>query len=299
VARLPGVLETEPLRALPVRLRAGPRQYLGSVLGLPPDARLRRLLDAHQRPVALPPEGVLLGDRLAERLHLVAGDSLVIEVLEGQRIARSVPVAGVVNDMFGLTAYMDLSAMRRMLNEQDSVSAVVLNNRGGTSAALMAALKAMPRVATVVDKRAALATFERTSARNMLVFTSIITGFAVALTVGVVYNSARVSLAERAWELASLRVLGFTRAEVSGLLLGEMAVQMLIAIPLGLWLGYLLSAALVYLMETETFALPLVIHARTYAYAAGATALAAAGSALIVRLRVDRLDLIAVLKTRE
>ncbi|WP_220456445.1 ABC transporter permease [Rugamonas brunnea] len=299
VARLPGVLEAEPLRALPVRMRAGPRQYLGSVLGMPPDARLRRLLDAHQRPVPLPPEGILLGDRLASRLQVVAGDALAIEVLEGQRVQRTVPVAGIVNDMFGLTAYMDLAAMRRMLNEQDSVSAVVLNDRGGNPAALMAALKAMPRVATVSDKRAALATFERTSARNMLVFTSIITGFAVALTVGVVYNSARVSLAERAWELASLRVLGFTRAEVSGLLLGELAVQMAVAIPLGLWLGYLLSAALVHLMANETFALPLVIHARTYAYAAGATALAAVASALIVRLRVDRLDLIAVLKTRE
>jgi putative ABC transport system permease protein len=157
----------------------------------------------------------------------------------------------------------------------------------------------MPKVSTVTVKAAALQSFREISAQNVLFFTTIVTVFAVAIAFGVVYNSARISLAERAWELASLRVLGFTRHEVSGLLLGELAVMLVLAIPLGLWLGYLLSFMLVALMQTETQHIPLVIYPRTYAYAAVAIAAAGVLSALMVRARVDRLDLVAVLKTRE
>jgi putative ABC transport system permease protein len=160
-------------------------------------------------------------------------------------------------------------------------------------------LKAMPRVATVSIKSVALKTFQETSARNILFFTAIVTVFAAAMTVGVAYNSARIALAERGWELASLRVIGFTRHEVSVLLLGELALEIAVAIPLGLWLGYLLSVALVSLTHSGTLSIPVVIQPRTYAYAAVATVAAGVVSAMIVRHRIDHLDLVAVLKTRE
>jgi putative ABC transport system permease protein len=148
-------------------------------------------------------------------------------------------------------------------------------------------------------KASTLQTFEETSARNIIVFTTIITLFAAAIAIGVVYNSARIALAERAWELASLRVLGFTRREVSLFLLGELAIELVAAIPLGLWLGYVLAVILVDLTHSETFTVPMVIAPRTYAFAALAILIAGIASALVVRHRVDHLDLVAVLKTRE
>jgi putative ABC transport system permease protein len=299
VAHLPGVLFTENSRAVPVRLRAGHRSYLTSVSGLPDDSRLRRLLDEQQRQIYLPPEGVLITDRLADRLGVKPGDIIQLEILEGNRVKRDLPLAGVVNDLFGLTVYMDIRALNRLMAEGDSISSVNIASGGDPDKALLARLKEMPKVATVSIKASALQTFNETSARNMLVFTAIVTIFAIAIAVGVVYNSARIALAERAWELASLRVLGFTRHEVSSLLLGELAIELLVAIPLGLWLGYLLSVLIISFTHTETFSIPVIIQPRTYAYAALATLLAGVVSALIVRHRIDHLDLVAVLKTRE
>lgn len=299
IAKLPGVLRVEEVRSTPVKLIAGHRSYRTALSGYPSGAELRRLLDADLHSITLPPEGLLLSSRLAEKLGVRTGDTLQLESLEATRNKREVAVAGVVNDMIGLFAYMDIDALNRLMNEGESISAVSLTLDPAHAAEFYARVKEMPRVATVSIKDEILRQFRETNARFLLFFTGIVTAFAAAIAVGVVYNSARIALAERAWELASLRVLGFTRREVSGLLLGELAVELLAAIPLGLWLGYGLSALIVALMQHDTVSIPIIITAKTYAYAALAILAAGAVSALIVRHRIDHLDLVAVLKTRE
>jgi len=160
-------------------------------------------------------------------------------------------------------------------------------------------MKEIPQAAVIIVNRALLDTFRETSAKNVLFFTAVLSAFAAVIAVGVVYNNARIQLAERAWELASLRVLGFTRAEVSLLLLGELALEIALAIPLGFLAGYWLSALLLALMPIEGFAFPLVISPRTYLYSGAVVAAAGVASALIVRNRLDNLDLVGVLKARE
>ncbi|HET9701947.1 MAG TPA: ABC transporter permease [Burkholderiales bacterium] len=299
IARMPGVLAAEASRSVAVRLRSGHHQYRTALLGLPQRPALRVLRDAAGREISLPAEGVVLSGWLANRLQLGPGDWVEVAVLEGRRPKRMLPVIGLSDDLVGLNAYMEIRALNRLMGEGDAVSAVSVIADAAQAEELYLRLKQMPKVSTVMVKATALQSFREISAQNVLFFTTIVTVFAVAIAVGVVYNSARISLAERAWELASLRVLGFTRHEVSGLLLGELAVMLGLAIPLGLWLGYLLSFLLVALMQTETQHIPLVIYPRTYAYAALAIVAAGVLSALIVRARVDRLDLVAVLKTRE
>ena len=299
IARLPGVMQAEGSRDVPVRLVAGHRHYRTALLGVPSTGELRRLLDADLHRIAVPPEGILLTDRLAERLAVRAGDTLVVEALTGNRNQRSVPVVGVVRDLIGLFAYMDLDALNRLLGEGDTFSAFSVRLDRSQSDALFRQLKEYPRVATVASKTAMLQSFRETSARNVLYFTTILTAFASVIAIGVVYNNARIALQERAWELASLRVLGFTRGEVSTFLLGELAFELVAAIPLGCALGYLLSWAIVAMSHTDMIAIPIVVAPRTYAFAALAIVLAGAASALIVRRRVDRLDLVGVLKTRE
>lgn len=299
IAHLPGVLRTEVSRTVPVRLRAGHHTYRTGITGLPEQAELRRLLDAALREVPLPPDGLLLTDRLAQRLNITAGDTVLLEALEGTRVKREVRVVGLVNELIGLSAYMDLGALNRLMGEGRAISAIAVTVEAAQARDFYRRLKEIPKIATVSIKAVALQTFLETSARNILVFTTIVTVFAAAITVGVVYNSARIALAERGWELASLRVMGFTRQEVSMLLLGELAIEIAVAIPLGLGLGYLLSVTLVRLTQSETLYLPVVIQPRTYAYAAVATVAAGVVSALIVRHRIDHLDLVAVLKTRE
>lgn len=299
VVRLPGVTETEGYRAVPVRLTSTQHWYRTSIMGLGTQSRLRRMLDARQQVIDMPQNGLMLSDRLAERLALRPGDSVQVEVLEGARIRRDVRVAGVVNDLFAMAGYMDIRALNRLMREADSVSAVnVRLDRAGQSA-LFARIKALPAIATLSIKANSLASFRETSARNVLVFTSIFTLFAATIAVGVVYNSARVSFAERAWELASLRVLGFSRGEVSTFLLGELAIEVSIGILIGLWLGVRLAAFLTDLMHSETFRIPVVIAPKTYVIAILTTMVSGVLSALIVRRRIDRLDLVAVLKMRE
>jgi putative ABC transport system permease protein len=299
IQHLPGVLYTEVSRSVPVRLRAGHHSYRTSIVGLPHDAELRRLLDANLRTVTLQPDGLLLTDRLAARLGINMGDPLQIESLEGPRTKRNIHFSGLVNDLIGISGYMEIGSLNRLMKEGDSISAVAVSVDKSQVSEFYARIKEMPKVATVVMKKASLQTFEKESARNILFFTTIVTIFASVIAVGVVYNSARIALAERAWELASLRVLGFTRREVSTFLLGELAIELIVAIPLGLWFGYLLALGMVSTADPEMFSIPVVITPRTYAYATLAILTAGIVSAFVVRLRIDRLDLVAVLKTGE
>lgn len=299
LSRLPGVKQAEPARAIAVRLVAGTSAYRTAITGLDDDARLRRILDARLRPARPNPGTVLLTQRLADRLGVAAGDTVWAELLEGRRVKAALTVGGTVDEMAGMNAWMAAADLNRLAREGPVVSQASLLVDRRDEPALLARLKEIPAAAVVIVNRTLLDTFRRTSARNVLFFTSVLTAFAAVIAVGVVYNNARIQLAERAWELATLRVLGFTRAEVSVILLGELALEIAVAIPLGFVAGYSLSALIVRLMRHEVFELPLVIFPKTYAYTAAIVAAAGIASALIVRHRIDRLDLVGVLKTRE
>jgi putative ABC transport system permease protein len=145
----------------------------------------------------------------------------------------------------------------------------------------------------------AIESFYDTMGETILIFTFINTLLAGVIAFGVVYNSARIALSERSRELASLRVLGFTRAEISYILLGELSVLTFTAIPLGFIIGYGMCAYISESMKTDLFRIPLVVAANTYSFAAVVVLVAACISGLIVRRRLDHLDLIAVLKTKE
>lgn len=299
VERLPGVMQAEPYGSVAVQLRAAQHVYRTAILGLTERPQLRRTLDEAGRPVNIPPAGLLLSNRLAERLQIRPGDWVRVEALEGARPQRDVRVEGVVKDLFALVAYMDLRALNRFMDETDSMSAMDVRLDEGQHDALFSRIKETPGVATVAIKSNSLQSFRETSARNVLVFTSVFTLFAATIAVGVVYNSARIALAERSWELASLRVLGFSRAEVSTFLLGELAVEVGLGIPLGLWLGYGLAVFLTDQMHSDTLRIPVIIAPKTYVLATMAILVSGIGSALIVRRRIDSLDLVSALKTRE
>jgi putative ABC transport system permease protein len=256
-------------------------------------------MDADAHPIPVPPEGLLLSQRMGERLGVATGDLLEIEALEGERAHREIRVAALVNDQVGLSAYMNVRALNRLMREDDLITSVALSIDRTQADQLYASLKQSPKVETVSIKALSLQAFRETTGLLVLVMAAIFSAFALTIAVGVVYNSARIALQERSWDLASLRVLGFTRAEVSRLLLGEIAAELLVAVPLGLWLGRWAVRALVELHETEMFKIPAIIEPRSYALAALGVVIAAAISAFIVRRKIDRLDLVAVLKARE
>ncbi len=299
VARLPGVLRAEPFRVAPVWLRHAHRSKRVEVIGLSPGMDLHQLIDRQLRPVSVPPEGLVLGAKLAQILGVSPGDSVTLEVLEGSRSVRQVPVAGVVDELLGLGAYMDARALARLLREDNSISGAYVRLDTSQEPQLYASLKRTPAVAGVVIRSAMQKSVQDTMDRSFTFFSVILVGFASVIVVGMVYNSVRIALSERGNELASLRVLGFTQREITVILLGEQAALTLWAIPLGLATGYGLCALLVPAFDREMFRLPLVVGKWSYVYPVAAALSAALLSGLLVARRLRHLDLIAVLKTRE
>ena len=297
LSRLPGVLRAEPFRAVSVRLVAGHRFRRTAIEGLQPDGQLRRVIDWRLRRVPLPPDGLLLTDKLADILRVRPGDLVRVEVLEGARPVRDMPVAGLVDEPLGTSAYMDIAALHRFLREGGTVSGAFLAVDPAAAPALYASLKRVPAVAGVTVRAGALQSFEETLARSHNVSTMFLIAFASLIAFGMVYNAARIALSERARELASTRVLGFTRGETSRMLLEEQGALLLLAVPVGFALGYGGAALLTLAFNTELYRLPFVMRAGTFVYATAVVAVAATISALIVRRRIDRLDLVAVLKT--
>jgi putative ABC transport system permease protein len=299
LARLPGVLAVEPLRSVPVRIHAGHRQRYLALTGTDERQRLRRIVDRNGEPTRLPPAGVVLSAMLAEVLGVGAGDTVTLDVLEGDRPVLVVPVTGIVDDMMGLSAYMPLDALHAMMREGAVASGALLLVDTSREAELATALKQMPAVAGVAFKRAVLRSFRDVMAANMNLTIGINLLFAGIIACGVVYNAARISLSERSHELASLRVLGFTRAEISLILLGELAALTFAALPLGAVFGYAMAAMIVASIESEVYRFPLYVAPRAVAVSFLGIIAAAALSGLLVRRRLDHLDLVAVLKVRE
>ena len=299
LSALPGVDAVEPIRSVAARLRHGQRRYLSGVQGLLQDSRLRRVLDDRLHVVPLPHEGLVLSDYLAEILEVRPGDQVQVELLEGRRETRSVPVTGVVRELTGAGAYMDLAALNRLMREGHAVSGALVAVAPGARDAIVATLKGAPRVAGVTDRLTAIESFTDSMTEIVLNFALVSTLLAGSIAFGVVYNNARVALTERAHELASLRVLGFTRGEVAYILLGELALLALAAIPLGFAIGVGLIVFIVAGVESDLYRIPLVIVPSVYAFAAAVVLVSALLSGLLVARRLNRLDMVAALKTRE
>ena len=299
VRRLPGVMRAEPFRAVAVKFSNGAVERRVSLVGREHGAGLARVLDGDLRPVTLPERGVVISDSLAHLLRLRTGDMVTVSVLEARRKTHLVPVSAIVTGFIGLTAYMDIEAMNRLLEEGPVISGTYLALDASKHDELFSTLKATPAASFISLQYIALQKFRETLAQNVNIMISVYATLAAIIAFGVVYNFARISLSEQGREMASLRVLGFTKAEISALLLGELAIVVLLAQPLGWGLGYVFAYVMTEGFRTELYRVPLVVNRNVYAWASLIVFAATAISGLIVRRRVDRLDMIEVLKTRE
>jgi len=299
VERLPGVMYVEPVRAVPVRFRSGHRSRTLAISGVPANPELNRIVDLSGRDVPVPPDGLVMSAMLGDILGVAPGQTLQVEVLEGSRPVRDVAVAALVEDTLGLQAFMDAGALHRLMREGEVVSGAQLTIDEAQLDRFYRDVKLMPVVAGVALREVTLQNFRDTMAQTMNISIFINVFFAGIIAFGVVYNSARVSLSERSRELASLRVLGFTRGEISLILLGELALLTLAALPVGALIGYLLGQFIISGFNNEVYRLSFVVAPSTIAWTF-LTIIGAAGvSGLLVRRRLDQLDLVGVLKTRE
>ena len=295
---VPGVRLAEGTRVVGVRIRVGPRWRDTTITGLQPAMQLHQLL-VHGRSAELPPEGLLVTDKLAELLGARVGDTVDIDILEGDWSTRSVPIAGLIDEPFGLPIYANAAWLGRVLREDPRISTALLAVDAGRLDDVRARLKEMPAVIGVSSTEHAIRAYREQTGESMSFMTFVLTLSAAAIAIGVVYNNARIALSMRSRDLASMRVLGFTRREISTILLGELGAQVVLGIPLGLILGTWWAGSLAASMDPEAIRFPLYIAPSTYAAAAVIALVSGLASALLVRRQLDHLDLIAVLKSSE
>ncbi len=299
MAEMPGVLASEPFRSVPVRLRYQHRSRRTALLGLPSPSELRRVIDKNRNAVALPPQGILLTSTLADIVGVAPGQTLTVEVLDGKRPIFDVVVSGTVNEMLGTSAYMEIGALNRLLREDRSISGTLLQVDARKQDELYRELKLLPAIAAVSIKEAAVQSFKDTINKSMALSLGTLIVFACVIAMGMIYNGARIALSERANELATLRILGFTRQEITFILLGEQAILTAVALPFGFAAGYGLCALLSVRLQTELYRMPLVVESSSYAWAFLIVAGCAILSGVLIRRKLAELDIVAVLKSRE
>jgi len=299
LARLPGVIRSEPFRAVPARLRYEHRSRRTAILGLPSPSDLRLIIDRSGSPISVPSSGILVTSMLADILGVSPGQELTVEVLDGKRPVRRVMVTGTADELLGMSAYMDKVALNQLMQEGETVSGALLQVDGNKKDDLYRTLKHLPAVAAVSIKEAALTSFKDTISQSMTLSIGVLIVFASVIAMGMIYNGARIALSERANELATIRILGFTRQEITFILLGEQAVVTALALPFGFAAGYGVCALLSAKLETELYRMPLAIESSSYAWAFLIVLFSAVMSGFLISGRLAKLDIVAVLKSRE
>jgi putative ABC transport system permease protein len=299
LAQLPGVISLEPARNAAVRVHFQGRSRQIGLRSLLPGGQHSRAIDATGHEISPPPHGVILSAKLADVLGAKIGDTIMLEALEGRQPITPLPIVALAEDFTGIAAYMDLHAINHFLGEGDVITGASIGLDFSQRANFLAALKEIPRVSSVAIKETMRQSFRETTAKSMGLLQSIYLTFAVIVAFGVIYNHARISLAERARELATLRVIGMTQREVGTILVVELAILSVLAVPLGLLLGTGLTTLIVGSVNTETIRLPLVFTLYTYTYAVVVVLIASTLSALFVLRKLNQLDLIATLKAPE
>jgi putative ABC transport system permease protein len=297
--RLPGVIHVEPSRSAAVRIHLGPISRLIGLRSLEAVSMHSRAVDHEGLELTPPKEGMIVSAKLAQILGAKPGDLLRVEVLEGKRPTRNVPLVALAEDFTGIAAYMERSAINQLLEEGDLVTGATITLDKAHRTEFLHTLKGIPRISSVAIKESLRASFRETTAQSMGLISTIYLTFAVVVAFGVIYNNARISLAERARELATLRVIGMTQGEVGAVIVIELAILAVLAVPLGLVLGSGFSALIIGSVNTETVRLPLVFTSYTYSFAVLVVLLASTLSALVVLRKLRQLDLLAALKAPE
>jgi putative ABC transport system permease protein len=298
-ARWPGIRQAEPFLDVPARLSSGPLTQRLALTGIEPSSHFRTFHDIAGAAFTVPAQGVVLSDKLAHLLDVRRGDRIYVQVLEGTRREGWLTVDGIAAEHVGLSAYMDRHALAALTGQSGVVSSIGALVDPRQQDALFRYLKEVPTVVSVATREQAIAQLREVMAGGMVITINFYISLGVVIALGVIYNALRIVLSERAHELASLRVLGFTRAEVNHVLLGEVAILVALALPLGCAMGYGLAAGMARAMDTKLFRVPFVIEPSTYGIAVGIVAGAAVLCGAWAARRVNRLDLVAVLKTRE
>ena len=295
----PGVIFTEGYRMVPIKIFKGNLVKELALQGVPDSAKLRRIIRKDGKVIIPPKQGIYLNSTVADKLGIQIGESISVQVLEGRRNRKNIYVEGTIEEIMGQGAYMHIDSVNDLTGEGDSVNLLALRIDTTMEANLLQELKNIPLINSISTRKATLGLFKELMSQSILATAFVILIFASVISVGVIYNTAMIALSERTFELGSLRVLGFTKNEVFGILSGELSVEVLIALPIGCGWGYLFAYLMINSVQTEGFSLPLSVSFKTYFISLLTTIITAIISNAILYRKIQKMDLISILKIRE
>jgi len=296
---LPGASLVEPVRGFLASVRNAHHERRLYILGFMHNSSLIHPRDMQGRPIVLPAEGLVISQKLGEVLGVKIGDHLQVQTLEGRCERREIVVNGFMADFYGMAAYMDIDAVRRLLRESETMTSAFMSVDPGRWDDFMREVKDQPKIEFASAKQDQLAAFRASTGQSIGTLRELFLWMAVIVAFGVVYNSARIALSERGRDLATLRVVGLTKREIAGVLLGELTLLVLVALPLGLVFGSVLASYVIAAVSNETVRLPQIINSSTYANSVLVVLAATSASFAMVGFMLNKLDLVSVLKARE
>ena len=296
---LPGVIRAEPFRAVPARLVHGAASWREAITGVGAEGQLYRLVDTDLHPVAVPPAGILLSRTLADKLGAAVGSRIQVEILEGRQPVLELRVAQVVNTYQGTPAFMALDQLNAALQDPPAINGAWISFDSRQKEALLRAIEARPMIAGVSLRSAVIGNFREQVEQNLAVFRLYSLAIASVIVIGVVYNNGRLAWSEQVRDLATMRVLGHGPGQVGFVLMGELAILALLAIPVGVVSGLGLAALLARAFSSDIYSIPFVVAPATIATSLAVMLAAALVTALLMLRRVHRLDLVRVLKGRD
>lgn len=299
LAQMPGVLRVEPTRAVAVKMSHGNRSERAAIESAMRDSMLTARIDGDGSEIDLPVAGLMLSRQLADKLEVQAGDRVLVEMLGGRRTKAFLPVVSIVEEFIGERAYAANSTLERIARDAAPAGAALLRIDPAARDQILTELKEMPIVLGVTERDAAMIKFEEAIDENIFTMLFFYISFASAIAVGVVYNSARILFSERAHELATLRVLGYHRSEVGLVLLGELALLVVLSVPVGCFIGYWMAQLMTAMFSSDLFRMPFAPSRASYGWSIVVVLSAAMLTALVVARRVLRLDMVRVLKAHD
>lgn len=296
INQMEGVMAAEPYRDVPVIIEFQGQSKQTSLTATPANATLKQVLDVNNQPLTIPESGLLISQKLADILGLSSGDTAIVQILEEKRQQLHIKVRSINRQWIGLGAYIQSDYLHKLLDQHPRMTTAAIKIDPYEQDKLFQRLKAIPTIISLNIVEVLKRTFNEIMAENL--YKSMITNiiFASFICFGVIYNTARIALSERWRELASLRVLGLTNREVAFLLFGELSILTLVAIPVGIFIGRMLSFGMTESMNTELFRIPFYIENSTYGYGTIILLSSTLISFLLVWRQLNRIDLVSAQK---
>lgn len=283
----------EPRLEYPFELVNGWRKNTVGIIGVPQQTAFYKFVDKDSNVVKLPNNGIFITEAVAKSLNVKEGETIIVKSFLPGKEDVSLQVAGIVKQYLGANAYMNIEEMRALLLERQMITGVSVASKDNLKEKLKD-VRNISTVSSVGDMKQSFVEYLDTMnlAIGLYMLFGGILGFAL------IYNATIISISERKMEFASLRIMGFEKKDVYGMISKENLIMALIAIIVGVPLGLGMINGMADSFSSEMITFPVIFSPKFFIQAAAATIIFAIVAQLATLRKIYNLNFIDALKSR-